>query len=227
MKSHGIVRPWMRDQETVGQGCGARSHEGSKTRKRDATGRGRRNKTILEDLCHLLDLSVSSYGQCQAMTLMKDYLALCAYSVSFTGGSVGKKSACNAGDAGRHGFDPWVGKIPWRRAWQPTPVFLPGESPWTEEPRGLRSIELQRIRLDWVTEHAHMPVLYGESSRLVFSLQRSVRQVCCSPHLQMEKLRHRRSKHVAHLREKRWATHWVPEPTQLHCAVCPRGKKCG
>ena len=26
------------------------------------------------------------------------------------------------------GFDPWVGKIPWRRAWQRTPVFLPGES---------------------------------------------------------------------------------------------------
>ena len=26
-----------------------------------------------------------------------------------------------------------VGKIPWRRAWQPTLVFLPGESPWTEE----------------------------------------------------------------------------------------------
>ena len=28
----------------------------------------------------------------------------------------------------RFSFDPWVGKIPWRRAWQPTPVFLPGES---------------------------------------------------------------------------------------------------
>ena len=28
----------------------------------------------------------------------------------------------------RHRFDPWVGKIPWRRAWQSTPVFLPGES---------------------------------------------------------------------------------------------------
>ena len=28
----------------------------------------------------------------------------------------------------RRGFHPWVGKIPWRRAWQPTPVFLPGES---------------------------------------------------------------------------------------------------
>ena len=28
----------------------------------------------------------------------------------------------------RHGFHPWVGRNPWRRAWQPTPVFLPGES---------------------------------------------------------------------------------------------------
>ena len=28
----------------------------------------------------------------------------------------------------REVFDPWVGKIPWRRAWQPTPVFLFGES---------------------------------------------------------------------------------------------------
>ena len=27
----------------------------------------------------------------------------------------------------RPGSDPWVGKIPWRRKWQPTPVFLPGE----------------------------------------------------------------------------------------------------
>ena len=33
-------------------------------------------------------------------------------------------------------------KDPWRRAWQPPPVFLPGESPWTEEPGGLQSIGL-------------------------------------------------------------------------------------
>ena len=31
----------------------------------------------------------------------------------------------------------WVGKIPWRRTWQPTPVFLPGESPRTEKSGGL------------------------------------------------------------------------------------------
>ena len=40
-------------------------------------------------------------------------------------GLSGKESTCQCG---RHGFDSWVGKIPWRRKWQPTPVFLPGES---------------------------------------------------------------------------------------------------
>ena len=40
----------------------------------------------------------------------------------------GKESACQCRSHRRHGFDPWVGKIPWRRAWQPTPVFLPGKS---------------------------------------------------------------------------------------------------
>ena len=44
--------------------------------------------------------------------------------------------------------DPWVGKIPWRREWLPTPVFLPGESPWTEEPGVLQSMGSQRIRHD-------------------------------------------------------------------------------
>ena len=28
----------------------------------------------------------------------------------------------------RHGFDPWVGEITWRKNWQPSPVFLPGKS---------------------------------------------------------------------------------------------------
>ena len=47
-------------------------------------------------------------------------------SLDFPGSSAGKKSACNAGDLGLiPGFDIWDGKIPWRKAWQPTPVFLP------------------------------------------------------------------------------------------------------
>ena len=36
------------------------------------------------------------------------------------------------------GFDSWVTKMPWRRKWQPTPVFLPGRIPWTEEPGRLQ-----------------------------------------------------------------------------------------
>ena len=44
-------------------------------------------------------------------------------------------------------FHPWVGKIPWRRAGQPTPVFLPEES-WTEEPGRLQSMGSQRVGHD-------------------------------------------------------------------------------
>ena len=44
--------------------------------------------------------------------------------MDFPGGSDGKASVYNV----RPGFDPWVGKIPWRRKWQPTPVLLPGKS---------------------------------------------------------------------------------------------------
>ena len=40
-------------------------------------------------------------------------------------------------------FDPWVRKIPWRRKWQPTPVFLCGH--------GQRSLRSQRVGHDWVT----------------------------------------------------------------------------
>ena len=54
-----------------------------------------------------------------------------AHRTGFPGGSVLKESTCNAGNClqcRRWRFDPWVRKIPWRRQWQPTPVFLPGES---------------------------------------------------------------------------------------------------
>ena len=44
--------------------------------------------------------------------------------LGFPGGSEDKASAQNAGNK----FDPWAGKIPWRRKWQPTPVLLPGKS---------------------------------------------------------------------------------------------------
>ena len=39
-----------------------------------------------------------------------------------------KNLLANGTDIMRCGFSSWVGKIPWRRSWQPTPVFFPGES---------------------------------------------------------------------------------------------------
>ena len=58
------------------------------------------------------------------------------------------------------GRSPWkIPGNPWRRAWQPTPVFLPGESPWTEEPSRPHSMGLQRVRCDWVTDISHC--VYG------------------------------------------------------------------
>ena len=41
----------------------------------------------------------------------------------------GKQPACQCRRHKRWEFNPWVRKIPWRRKWQPTPVFLPGEFP--------------------------------------------------------------------------------------------------
>ena len=65
--------------------------------------------------------------------------------LGFPGGSDGKRIRLQCG---RPGLDPWVGKIPWRRAWQLTPVFLPGESPWMEEPGRLQSMGSQRVGQD-------------------------------------------------------------------------------
>ena len=63
--------------------------------------------------------------------------------VGFPRGS-GVKNPPAVRESGRsHGFDPWVGKIPWRRQWQPTPVFLPGES------HGQRSLATKQHAVLW------------------------------------------------------------------------------
>ena len=73
----------------------------------------------------------------------------------FPGGSEVKASAWNAGDP--DSFHPWVGKIPWRRKWQPTPVFLPGESHGRRSlvgysPRGRKELDM--------TERLHFASLW-------------------------------------------------------------------
>ena len=48
-------------------------------------------------------------------------------SVGFPRGTSGKEPACQFRRPKKHRLDPWVVKSSWRRAWQPTPVFLLGE----------------------------------------------------------------------------------------------------
>ena len=68
----------------------------------------------------------------------------------FHGASDGKESTCNVGDLGSI---PGLEKSPEGRAWQSIWVCLPGESPWTEELRGLQSMGSQRVGHDWATKH--------------------------------------------------------------------------
>jgi len=48
-------------------------------------------------------------------------------TLGFPGGTSGKEPTCQCRRSKRLKFDPWAGQIPWRRAWQPIPVFLPRE----------------------------------------------------------------------------------------------------
>ena len=58
----------------------------------------------------------------------------------------GKESAC---ECRRCGFDPWVRKIPGRRTWQPTPVFLPGKVHEQRSLAGYSPRESQKAGRDW------------------------------------------------------------------------------
>ena len=83
----------------------------------------------------------------KSRTWLSDWTKLKTDS-DFPGGVSSKEPAWQCIRHKRHGFFPWVRKIPWRKAWQPTPVFLPAESPWTEEPGRLQFIGFQRVRQD-------------------------------------------------------------------------------
>ena len=72
----------------------------------------------------------------------------------FPCGTSGKEpSPANAGDMSCR-FEPSMEKIPWRRAWQTTPVFLPGESAWTEESGGLHRVAMSWTQLEQLSTHS-------------------------------------------------------------------------
>ena len=79
----------------------------------------------LEKICNFyMNTWICVYG-IALDSLKPSLISLCRVLWGFPGSSVGKESACKAGDLG---WIPGLGRSPWRRKWQPTPVFLPGES---------------------------------------------------------------------------------------------------
>ena len=107
---------------------------------------------------HFVVSQCSGYTNLGIPFILSKVILKCYTLECFPGGSDSKKVLLQCG---RPGFNPWVEKISWKRAWQPTPVFLPGQCPWTEEPGELQSVESQRVRHDRETKHStYFGILY-------------------------------------------------------------------
>ena len=96
-----------------GQGCSSRCPRAERSLKADPSPAPGAETTL-------------DGGQVRTTVMLPTKGILCPSNAPvFAGGSVMKESTYQCR---RSGFDPWVGKIPWRRKWQPAPVCLPGES---------------------------------------------------------------------------------------------------
>ena len=90
--------------------------------------------------------------------------------------TIDTESTCQCRRLGRHGFDPWVRKMPWRRAGQPTPVFLPGES---HGQRSLVGCSPGGHKESDTTEHAHLHLLTLLIDTLFYGKKNPIVQVGC------------------------------------------------
>ena len=91
----------------------------------------------------MCDIFISSFtGECTCLR-------------GFPSGTSGKEPACQCRRHKRHRFDPWVQKISWKKAWQPTPVFLPGEHHGQRNLAAtVRRVAKSRTRLKCLSTHA-------------------------------------------------------------------------
>ena len=78
------------------------------------------------------------------------------FSLIFPGGTSSEELTCQCRRHKRPWFDPWDLKVPWRKAWQPTPVFLPGKSHGQRSLVGYIPQGCKRVRHDLTTEQQHL-----------------------------------------------------------------------
>ena len=115
------------DSETVGVWLSKVTHAASMPRGCHGNERAYCLKNTLKSIQHLAPSCVRFAA---AITII--IITIIKLNKGFPGGTCDKEPARRRHK--RHKFNPWVGKIPWRKAWQRTPVFLPGE------PNGQRSL---------------------------------------------------------------------------------------
>ena len=102
-------------------------------------------------VCHVSHTSLRRCNFFKKERKEKTYIHLYVYILN------GKGSACQYR---RHGFHPWVEKIPWRRKWQPTPAFLPGESHGPRSLAGYSPWGHKRVRCCLVTKQEQNIYIY-------------------------------------------------------------------
>ena len=85
--------------------------------------------------------------------------------MGFPGGSAGKEPVCQYRRCKRCKFNPWVGKISWRRKWLPTPVFLPGKS----HDRGAWWATVYGVAKSWTQPSTHTATYWFCGSRWLIS----------------------------------------------------------
>ena len=130
--------------------------------------------------------------------------------------SVSKESACNAGDCllcRKCRFNPWVRKIPWRRKWQPTPVFLPGKSHGQRNLAGYSPWGHKRVRHNLAIKQQQHTILdlnyqegpshgksggrtwgaFRESPKGVPQCSQGIRRTSCSQGYELEEIYEMRS----------------------------------
>ena len=119
-----------------------------------------RSRTLTEKTFSCLDLHLMMPLFSSRTKLVDLLLASLFCPDGLPGGSVGKNSAYNAGDHAQHrrpGLNPWVGKIPWRREWQPL-QYSCLENPmdrgaWKSTVHGVKK---NWTRLSKATKHTHL-----------------------------------------------------------------------
>ena len=135
------------------------------------------NKMIVILLFQMKDLKDILLLVCWNFTIIYDIYHSLPHShpLGFLGGAFGKESTCQCRRQKRWRFDPWIGKIPCRRKWQPTPVCLP----WKfreQRSLGAKSLWNHRVRHDWMYIHTHThttittTILHTEHSVGTFNL---------------------------------------------------------